>query len=348
MIYINGRFLEQKLTGVQRFAKEISIHLSSIREDVIVLVSNLNNIDDNTIFERLKVEELRGGSGHFWEQITLPKFLISKGKPLLINLTSTAPVFYKNKISTHHDITYIRYPQSFSLSFRMLYKILIPKILLSSKAVITVSEFSKNEICEYYKLNENKVDVIYNAVSTVFLNSTSEKMTSRPYLLAVSSPNYHKNFEGLIEAFSGLEIDIDLKIIGSLSSSFNKIEYDIKNDPRVMFMGRVNDSELANLYKNAFCFVFPSFYEGFGIPPLEAQAQGCPVISSNAASMPEVLGNSVIYFNPNDIEDIRQKLLDIFVNKEGRKRLIELGYKNIERYSWANSAEKLNDIINEI
>lgn len=346
MIYINGRFLTQNITGVQRFAEEISLQLNELRNDIVFLVPDIKSVKKHELINFLNVEEVSGLKGHLWEQITLPLYLLKRKKPLLINLCNTAPVIYSNQIITHHDITYRKYPKSFPLSFRLLYRIISPLIIRNSNKIITVSDFSKKEISECYKCDPEKIAVIYNAVSEYFKPSDVKinLSDSESYFLAVSSTNYHKNFHGLIEAFVSSELNINLKIIGGGSEVFSKLNLN-RNHPKIKFLGRVEDKELVLLYQNAKGFVFPSFYEGFGIPPLEAQACGCPVISSDAASMPEVLGNSVLYFEPKSKEEIINALELIDSDPTLRMRLIDNGYKNVARFSWGDSAWKLNEII---
>lgn len=268
---------------------------------------------------------------------------------MLLNLCSTAPAFYNNQVVTHHDITYKRYPKSFSLKFRLLYGWLVPKILTNSKKIITVSNFSKNEISNYFNIDKNKIDVIYNAVGKEF-HTTTPKLVEKekPYALAVSSPNYHKNFHGLIDAFLSTEINLTLKIIGGGAASFKKMNFNNGDDHRIHFLGRVDDDQLIQLYNNAQFFIFPSFYEGFGIPPLEAQACGCPVIASNTASMPEVLEQSVLYFSPHSKQEMQNALLEINNNAELRATLKNLGDKNSHRFSWKHSAEKINLLLEEL
>ena len=347
MIYVNGRFLTQKLTGVQRFASEISSALVKLRDDIIFLVPEDNNISHDIISD-FKLEVVKGGRGHFWEQITLPLYLRRANSPFLISFGNTAPLRYKNQIVTHHDISYIRYPKSYSLKFRLLYKMMTPFILNNSKAILTVSDFSKKEIASHYHIPESKINVIYNAVSEIFSPKLSHNNLERDqsnFALAVSSHNYHKNFHGLIDAFMTSEVKTKLKIIGSNALSFNSIDFSKADNEKIEFIGRVSDEELVELYNHAKFFVFPSFYEGFGIPPLEAQACGCPVLSSDQASMPEVLNNSVMYFNPFYKEDIVQSLKRIDDDSDIRKSLAELGLINSSRYSWESSALKVNDLI---
>lgn len=337
------------MTGVQRFAEEISLQIEYMRDDVILLVPDVKAIKKQSLLKRFNIEEVPGLNGHLWEQITLPLYLLRRKSPLLINLGNTAPVFYSHQVVTHHDITYLKYPKSFPFSFRLLYRIISPLMIRNSKQVVTVSQFSRSEISSQYRCQEEKIKIIYNAVSDLF--EPTKEVTSEPdkerYLLAVSSTNYHKNFHGLIDAFSDANLDIDLKIIGDSADVFSTLDLK-RNHPRIHFVGRVNDDELVKLYQHATAFVFPSFYEGFGIPPLEAQACGCPVISSNTASMPEVLGESVLYFNPESKREIINSLSLIVSDVELRAQLVEKGFKNKERFSWGESASKLNDIIRNV
>ncbi|WP_288397480.1 glycosyltransferase family 1 protein [uncultured Acinetobacter sp.] len=347
MIYINARFLTQNITGVQRFAIEISKSLSKKRHDIIFLVPSLDFVIDKSFLNEFNIREIKGGAGHFWEQFTLPKYLKSLDNPLLINLCNTAPIFYKNKISTIHDVTFLRYPESYSFKFRIFYNFLVPMVIKSSEKLLTVSKFSKDDISKEYNLDKNKINVIYNAVSDIFYPPAKIK-SEKTYALAVSSPNKHKNFPNLINAFLKSNVNLDLKIIGSLSNAFNDQISFVSNDPRIKFLGRVSDKELIELYQNAKFFIFPSLYEGFGIPPLEAQACGCPVISSNAASLPEVLEESAFYFEPNDINAIKSAIELVNLDTVLMGKLVIDGYENIKRFSWDKSAQKLNEIIDQV
>lgn len=345
MIYVNGRFLTQDITGVQRFSEEIIKELYKIRDDIIILVPDMNYVKRTPL--GFKIIEVKGGKGHYWEQVTLPLFLRKKHNPLLLNLCSTAPAFYHNQIVTHHDITYIRFPNSYSWKFRLFYRTLAPLMMANCIKLITVSNFSKKEIIEYYNIPKSKVIVIYNAVGSSFSNfdNKSSDEEDDSYALAVSSPNVHKNFSGMIQAFSSTKGDLKLKIIGSASKSFNSLDFSAENDPRIEFLGRVEDSELIKLYQNAKYFIFPSFYEGFGIPPLEAQACGCPVVSSDRASLKEVLQDSALFFDPAKKSEIIEALQIIDSDETLRKELIDKGIENLKRFSWEISAKKLNSEI---
>ncbi|MCI1030800.1 glycosyltransferase family 4 protein [Raoultella terrigena] len=347
MIYINGRFLTQNITGVQRFAYELSLRLTIIRRDVIILVPKISLIKKDYDISQLKILETNFGDGYYWEQVTLPLFLRKRKNSLLINLCNLGPVAYKNKIITQHDISYIRFPSSFTFRFKLLYRILTPLLLLGSKSIITVSDFSRNEISNFYKFDKEKIHVIPNAVSDIFYNFKKIKITSDKYFLTVSSVSYHKNIHGLINAILKSDLDINLKVVGDRSNVFNGLEINT-NDTRISFLGRISDQELVELYSGSIAFIFPSLYEGFGIPPLEAQSCSCPVISSDRAAMKEVLGDSALFFDPESNLDIIKNILLVQNDPDVRSDLISKGKKNVQRFSWKDSAFKLNLIINNL
>ncbi len=349
VVYVNARFLTQELTGVQRFAQEISLELKRQLPDVRFVCPA--NIKHQALAETLGAEVIGSRTGHAWEQIDLPRTLRQRGKPLLVNLMSTAPVAYSNQMATLHDVNYVRFPKSFSRSFVLFYRLLIPLILKRIKLLITVSEFSKREIAGYYGFPENRILVAPNAVNQALQLQHAPKPGPR-YILAVSSPNLHKNFGALIEAFLALDAVADgvsLYVVGKANGSFRSQKLDAAQaSDRVTFLGRVDDAQLSELYAGALAFAFPSLYEGFGIPPLEAQLNDCPVVSSNAASMPEVLGDSALFFDPTNVGDIQRALADIIANGALRAELVEKGRANVARFSWQRSAEKVAEAVRRL
>ena len=167
MLVVNSRFLTQDITGVQRFAIEISLRLKDLLKDNVLFVAP-SNIIQFDVAEQLNVQTIGKHTGHLWEQWDLPKWLKQNGSPLLLNLCNLAPLRYNNKISTIHDVSFVRYPQTFSKKFLIFYRLMIPRIISSSKKVFTVSEFSKQEIIDVYGTDENRIEVIYNAVNQNF------------------------------------------------------------------------------------------------------------------------------------------------------------------------------------
>lgn len=170
------------------------------------------------------------------------------------------------------------------------------------------------------------------------------------YFLAVSSLNYRKNFFVVLQAFDKFceySSEGNLLIVGDLQcDSFNGVDISsYKQNCRIKFLGRVSDDELINYYRNAVCFIFPSLYEGFGIPVIEAQACGCPVISSNSSSLYEVLEESAIMCNPTDVDGFANAMKSIYEDVTLRNTIIRNGFENAKRFSWEKSAKKIVSII---
>lgn len=345
-IVVNARFLTQPITGVQRYAIEISQQLKKMLEGEIRFVAP-DDIVNKDIVAKLEVKIIGRHHGHLWEQVDLPLYLKKQGSPLLLNLCNTAPLFYKNKVVTVHDVAYEVYPQTFSKSFLYAYKFFIPLILRKSRHIITVSEFSKGEICKHYRTEQTKISVIPNAVNDHFFFVEDNALKRQKYFLAVSSLNYRKNFTAVLEAFELFiqkNKDISLYVVGDMKSSafaYIDISRHLGNQ-RIKFLGRISDEELIRYYSNAVGFIYPSLYEGFGIPPLEAQKCGCPVLCSDILVLYEVCGDSVLYCNPYDIEDMASKMSILSTMSEDLRMK---GYINVERFNWKSSAEKLVSIL---
>jgi len=349
-IYIAARFLTQPITGVQRYGIELSKAIKKINTDYNITFVTPSNFIHNEIADFLDAKQIGSLKGQLWDQISLLKFLKSKKNPLIINFSNTLPVFYENKIVTIHDIIHLKYPVSYS--YRKYYNIVFPLMLKFSKHIITGSEFSKKEISTYFSINEDKISIVYDGVDERFKPKKLEKQER--YILCVSSVAYHKNFISLIKAFLNLKTkSIKLYIVGGLNekifgeNSSKVLDY-IKNNDNIRFLGRVDDNKLIELYSNAVCFVYPSLYEGFGIPPLEAQACGCPVILSNIQVFREIYRNSAVYFNPLDPDDIANKIQEVINNENLRLLLIKNGFENSKKYTWENSAKQFFNILDRI
>lgn len=348
-IVINARFLTQNITGVQRFAIEISLRLKESVENIEFVTPS--DIRQQKVFVALGAKVIGSHHGHLWEQIDLPKYLKQSGNPLLVNLANMAPLFYKNKIVTIHDVAYKIFPQTYPKTFLLFYSFVIPRLLHINRHVVTVSEFSRDEISRFYDVEKKKISVVHNAVSNIFKPTMSDDLGR--YFLAVSSMNYRKNFLYILDAFTRYQQqggEESLFIIGDLKQkSFNEIDLSqYEDNPQIKFLGRVTDEELVGYYGRALAFIYPSFYEGFGIPPLEAQACHCPAICADASCLPEVFGDSVLYCNPYDPMSLMDKIKRIATDELLRETLIRKGIKNLQRYSWEGSAEKIKAIIDKL
>lgn len=349
MLIINSRFLTQKITGVQRYSVEISKQLSQIFPNTTFV--SPQNIIQKELANQFQPEIYGSFSGHIWEQLELPKYLHKNKSPLTLNLGNTAPLFYRNKILVIHDLIYLRNPEWFSKKFTYQYKFLIPKIAKNALKVVTVSEFSKKEIIELLNIPEEKIEVAYNSVSDEFVSYIDKnyKNVYGDYILAVSSLDPRKNFKNLILAYNKLNLkDIRLLIVGAKNTKVfgdNELDNIINNNPNITFTGYVSDRELANLYKNAKIFVYTSLYEGFGIPPLEAMACGCPTVVSNISSIPEVCSDAAYYINPHDINNIARGIYEVLNDEKTQQELKLKGLERAKVYSWSKSGKKIAQVI---
>lgn len=203
---------------------------------------------------------------------------ITKRWKILINFSGIGPVIVKNKIMTIHDLAFLHNPSWYSSAYRLIYKNLTPLGAKTSKKIITVSDFSKREIIKFLGIDGDKIEIVPNAVSQIFTeeNPGNETRSQEKYILTVSSVDPRKNFAMLLKAFSMInDSSLKLYIIGGESKIYTtSIKYLFKSEQNdnIKWLGRVPDSELKQYYNNAACFIYPSLYEGFGIPPLEAMA----------------------------------------------------------------------------
>ncbi len=345
-ICINARFLTQPITGVQRFAIEISRHLRALRQDIVFV--SPRDIIHQEIADELKAIPYGTLTGVLWEQLELPRFLRHNSSPLLLNLANTAPVSYSKMIVTIHDLAFLRNPAWFSKAFYLYYRWLIPKIAERASAVITVSEFSKNEISELLQVPMHSIHVVYCGVGNKAYAGAADKAYQPPgkYFLAVSSRDPRKNFEKLIAAFRKLDADnVFLCIVGARNKIFPSQSGDASDRNNVIFAGYISDAALVSLYRNAIALVYPSLYEGFGLPPVEAMANGCPVITSRVASLPEVCENAALYVDPHDVKSITAAMKLMLTDDEQRMVLKTRGFDQIKKFDWQKSARTVSQII---
>jgi glycosyltransferase involved in cell wall biosynthesis len=347
-IIINAKFLTQPTTGVQRFAGEISRYIKKYHPDIVFVAPH--NIIHHKLATELGAQAIGKFTGVLWEQYELPKFLKTLHNPLLLNLANVAPLFYQNQVITIHDLGFYTHPEWYSFKFKAFYNFLIPKIIRNSKQIITVSEFSKKEITKHFAVRQDKVEVVYNAVSSSFFSTPSlPTRDQKDYLLAVSSLDPRKNFRHLIKAFNAISGNaVELYIVGSESKTFAdpEIKSLIVQNPRIKLLGYVTDEQLVQLYQHAKLFIYPSLYEGFGIPPLEAMACGCPTIVSDLDVMKEIFADACHFIDPHDLADLTNSINYILDNKTYRDQLRAKGFETVKRYSWESSAKNVMKVLN--
>jgi glycosyltransferase involved in cell wall biosynthesis len=351
-VYINGRFLTSRLSGVQRSAYELVKALDNVisKDPDKYKTLSFKLIYSGKIINAIELKCIQLYNkgvlkGNLWEQLELPLYTAGS---LLVNLCSIAPLIKSKQLVLIHDASFFVNKDFFSKSFRAWYQTAIPVLGKISRHIVTVSNFSKNELVKYARIKPNKITVIPNSADHILRfkdpdDQFKEKINLlKPYCLAVSNLGANKNFHGLAKALALIDFKKYTMVIagGGLSA--------LKNEPaadNATYLGYVSDEELKYLYENASLFIFPSFYEGFGIPPLEAMISGCPVIASNTTSIPEVCGDACAYFDPKDAMDMAANINALVNDSERLAQLKIKGYERAAMYSWEHSSRLLSDVI---
>lgn len=259
-----------------------------------------------------------------------------------------------------HDLTYIHYPETMEkCNLRYLKKRLKDSAERSDK-ILTVSNFSKSEIQKYLEVPEEKIEIVHNAPSLSKETADHARVTEKfgihgDYILFVSTIEPRKNIVRLLHAFNYLretkKIPHQLVLAGGKgwnNREIYQVAGQLKCADDVIFTGYVTAEEKNALYEYADAFIFPSIYEGFGIPPLEAMLKGCPVICANTASLPEVVGDAAVLINPFSIEEIAAGVLSVISDTKLRERLVQKGYERAKMFSWDKSARQLTAICKEV
>lgn len=347
MIVVNCRFLTQKVTGVQRFALELVKRFSKyMNQEMVFVAPRAATGQDVKFLDDIKVRTIGRFRGNLWEQVDLPVFLAKQNSPLLVNLVGIGPIFYKNKIIALYDLAFVHHPEWFSFFFRSAYNVLIPLSIKNSQKIITDSQYVSKDIQQEYGISQDKIHVVYAAASSIFIK---KDIPRENIILTVSSIDPRKNLARIIEAFSSIETDYQLVIVGAKNKSFSEIKFEkhILDNSRIKFTGYIGDDELINLYNKAKIFVYASLFEGFGIPPMEAQSCGLPCLISNVTALPEIYGDSAAYCDPYSTESISRELSKLILDSEYQEALRIKGLENVKRYSWDNAArEFINSLKN--
>lgn len=251
-------------------------------------------------------------------------------------------------VVTIHDTNYEAIPETFSRFSRLVWKQLVPRVANRAAAILTVSEFSKEEIARHIDIPRSKINVTENAPSPTLPASpppldTLDISVEPPYVLYVGSTHPHKNHVSLVRALSSFPDRVSAVFVGPERSAHEEVISLAKSlgvADRVSMPGFVSESELAALYENAVLYVHPSLYEGFGMPVLEAMSYRTPVACSNVASLPEIGDDAVRYFDPTSPEDIAKTCNEILQSEDIQRRLSNHGHDRSKSYSWTQCAKK--------
>jgi glycosyltransferase involved in cell wall biosynthesis len=345
---INGRFLTKSVTGVQRYGREIVSALDEMLKGERHAISLFAPKDAARILplETIAFESIGPGSGHAWEQCTLPL----RGRVPLLNLCNTAPAFGFNRVVCIHDANVFLAPDSYGTAFRALYKTLQPWISRRSTFVTTVSRDAASKIAQFLNIPLNRITVVPNGHEHALRWDASRsklyrtQRSHRPYILILGSLARHKNIGRIINLAGVLDsLGIDVKVVGGAAGIFRDEHWN--SAPNVAFLGSVSDDDLAFLLTDALCLAFPSLSEGFGLPLLEAMVWGCPVVASNCSSIPEVCGEAALFADPNDDTQWVRHFTALADSKSLSDELRQRGLAQATKFSWAQSARHYLDMM---
>lgn len=333
-LHVNGKWLDQRVTGTQRYAMEIVRAIVAMEViDLVLHVPAGAEIPDwleGSEHVHVRRAPVRG---IVFEQIYLP--VVSAGS-FLLNFAGPAPLMKRRQLVTMHDATPFRHPQTFTKAFVAFYRVLYNLLGRSAHQLVTVSQFSARELDDVLGIPVSRF-VIAGCAADALDEIEPQRPAldiAKPFYLVVGTLAAHKNLTVPVEAIAASGRTVVVVGASGDRKTFNELA--LPNG--TVIAGRVEDSELAWLYRNARALVFPSKYEGFGMPPLEAQKLGCPVVTSFAASLPEVLGDGGLYFDPEDSSTLLTALDELESNDALAPTLRDRGFANADRYSWHKSA----------
>lgn len=357
-VIIDVRIINKKIHGIGRYAYEIVKYMSYADNiHMILLVNDLKLANDIFgEFNNIEFIKVKSKFLSILEQFELPKIVNKyKDKAIFHSPSFVSSPFIKCKmIMTIHDLNHLKFPQYYSPFHKYYYKYIVKPSALKCKKIVTVSKFSKSELVEWLKCDEDKIDVTYNGIDKKFEVINDKVKLDRvkvkynlpdKFVLYIGNLKPHKNVESLIKAMALIEDGVKLIINGKANESINKIIHTLNIHHKVKFIGYVEDSDLPAVYNLAQVFVFPSLYEGFGLPALEAMACGCKVITSNTTSLKEVVNNHGICINPKDYNKLAFEIKRI-LNEQIMANVDSIKYA--QAFTWEDTYKKTLKIYKEI
>lgn len=365
------RIFRKKKHGMEVVTIELINHLQKIDKENEYIIFVKDGEDRGCIkeTENFKIRIVPGITYPDWEQIHLPRAIKKENLDLIHFTSNTASVFTNTPIVlTLHDIIYLE-----SISFsgtqyqnigNIYRRLIVPKIVNKSKAIITVSEYEKERIDQHFSFENDKVKVVYNAKDSAFKKVNDEDLLNRirekynfpdNFILFLGNTAPKKNSDRLIRAYARYveksESPLPLVVLDLPRPYIVNILKELgmeKIDNQIITKDYISHNDLLVVYNLATIFIYPSLRESFGLPIIEAMACGTPVITSNTSAMPEVAGNAALLANPYDVEDMAEKIHSLATNEHLLQSLIEKGYKRSEDFSWERTANKVLEIYNNV
>lgn len=352
MISVNGRFLTRATSGVERYATETVKQIDRLlgtREfaDLSFRIVAPRGTERPAWLKNMGFETCGKRGGYAWEQIELP---MATAGDILLCLCNLGPVMHRRRILCVHDVNYFIIPETYSRAFRLVYKTLIPLLTRTSARVTTVSEFSRDMLYRYRLVaSDQPVSVIYNGHEHLReLSPQPIALPDTPYVAMIGSRTYNKNVAIIASIADRLrQAGIAVLSTGKANSAVFDSRTSSAQEDGITYTGYLADGELAYLLEHALCLAFPSFYEGFGIPPLEAMVQGCPVVVSDSSCGPEVCGDAALYADPRDGDAWYDAIVSL-KDEALRASLRAKGQERCQRFSWETGARQYLALVRDM
>jgi len=335
MIICNTRNLSAPLTGVQRYTRELLLRIPDI-------------VQISPYFAPRSI------GGHIWEQSILP---LHTRRSLLWSPANTGPLAVRRQVVTVHDLATLDCPEGFSPRFTAYYNWLLPRLLPKVASILTVSEFTRGRIAERFHIAPERIHVtplavdhshFYPRPKTDIANVSRLLNLPQRYVLFLGALSERKNIRTLLAAWQEAKIDDDIYLViaggAGMSHVFGKTEFS-SLPARTIFLDRIESEWLPPLLSGAIAFVFPSLYEGFGLPPLEAMACGTPCLVSCAAALPEVVADAALTFSPTDIPTLATALSNVISSESLQQKLREKGITRARQFKWDHTAKLTRSVL---
>jgi glycosyltransferase involved in cell wall biosynthesis len=370
-IGIDARFFGPAGKGLGRYTQKLITHLEQIDQvNEYFIFLRQENWDDylptNPHFHKVRAD-------YRWytlaEQLGMPRAIRRQKLDVMHFTHFNVPLFFKGKfIVTIHDLILTKFPTTRATTLGPLvyaikhwgYGLVIRRAVRRAAGIIAVSKYTKKDIVDQFQVNPDRVIVTYEAVDTPQTGTADAQGLERtygvhsPYVLYVGNVYPHKNAEGLLHAFMEIRErrpDIQLVLVGKSDYFFERVKNlagQLGLADSVRFPGFVPDADLSGVYRGAAVYVFPSFYEGFGLPALEACAYGTPVVASNSSCLPEILEQAAVYFDPHKISEMASAIERVLDDRELADRLRQNGLRQAAKFSWRHMANQTLDLYRQI
>ena len=366
-LVINGKFLQRSTSrsGVYRVARELLVALDKVFAKNPALANAMacrvivpGGQGTDLQLARIEVEVDRGSSemrplmrrlyGALWEQLVLPRRAKAN---VLINLCNMGPVLHRDAFTMVHDAQVYTSPASYSRAFRTWYRLMLPWLGKRNRALLTVSEFSRKQLDAYGVADAARIEVIYNGCDHVLrlvpdlAKADAAGLAGKRYVVALANIQLHKNIGVLLKAFQQPELrDMTLVLFGPAQrEDFESRGHAVP--PNVKFLGFVSDEELAGLLQRAAALAFPSTTEGFGLPPLEAMALGCPTVVAPCGALPEVCGDASLWADADDVDRWVAQIVRLRDDDVLRADMKRRGRSQAAKFTWDKAARRLLEVV---